>query len=98
MSKRRLDALSQHTDEFGIVERIHGNSKRLPSNSYSQIIIECLVSFIDNILGTVASYSYQQICLNPMSISSTAVFAIELMSPQLGDQSFTKYGKKRGHT
>ena len=49
MSKCRLDALSQHTDEFGIVERIHSNSKRLPSNSYSQVIIEHLFSFIENI-------------------------------------------------
>ena len=48
MSHCKLETLCSHVDEFGLSERQHGNSSRLPHNAYSLPVIEHLVSFIDN--------------------------------------------------
>ena len=49
MSHRRLETLSGHVDAFGIVERLHGNTKRLPANAHASAVIERLVAFVENI-------------------------------------------------
>ena len=82
MSHRRLETLSRHVDAFGIVERLHGNTKRLPANAHAPAVIEQLVAFIDNIAeshaqplpGRLPNFKDSKVLLLPTDLTKAKVY------------------------
>ena len=48
MGQSRFKSLQQHFDSMGLVQRVHGNTKRLPSNTSLQKCIDRVLAFIDD--------------------------------------------------
>ena len=49
VSHVRFEALQKHYDLYGLLPRVHGNSKRLPANTRPQVDTFHALGFIDNI-------------------------------------------------
>ena len=82
MSHHRLETLSRHVDTFGIVERLHGNTKKLSANTYSSTVIQDLVAFIDNIAeshaqplpGRMPNFKDSRVLLLPTDMPKARVY------------------------
>lgn len=48
ISDSRLRRLKEHYDKYGIFPRTHGNTKRLPSNTLPQLVMENVHNFLAN--------------------------------------------------
>lgn len=49
ISKNKLVSLCQHVDDSSLVERVHGNRRRMPFNTCTPIQIDNAVKYINNI-------------------------------------------------
>ena len=77
MSHHRLETLSRHVDIFGIVERLHGNTKKLPANTYLSTVIEHLHSL------TTLLNRMPNLCRVECPISKTAEFySYQMIGPR----------------
>ena len=77
MSHVRFEALVKHYDSTGLSTRVHGNSKRLPSNTRPQEDTFNALGFIDNISeihgsplpGRMPNHRNSDVVLLPSDIS-----------------------------
>jgi hypothetical protein len=82
ISRSRFLNLCKHFDRFGIVERIHGNTKRLPPNTCTPPQLEELVKFIDNIAdthsmplpGRLPNHRDQRVLLLPTDMTKAKIY------------------------
>ena len=78
----RLETLFRYVDTFGIVEILHGNTKKLPANTNSSTVIEDLVAFIDNIAephaqplaGQMPNFQESRVLLLPTDMPKARVY------------------------
>ena len=84
MSKYRFTNLCKHFDSNGLVERIHGNVKRKPSNTCTPAQLDDLAKFLDNIAeshvmplpGRMPTHKDSRVLLLPTDMTKAKVFGL----------------------
>ena len=78
----RFKSLQHHFDEVGVIPRVHGNTKRLPSNTCSQEEVDCILTFIDTtasvhglpLPGRMLNHRDSDVILLPSDMSKSFVY------------------------
>ena len=101
ISESRFRSLKVHYDINGISPRIHGNTKRLPSNTLSQATVEDVKTFISNYVeengillpGRIPGYKEDDIKLLSCSESKASVWRCFNESCETAGKSTVSYTK-----
>ena len=82
MGHSKFKSLQHHFDNMGLVQRVHGNTKRLPSNTSSQVCVDRVLAFIDTtanvhglpLPGRMPNHRDSDIILLPSDMSKSFVY------------------------
>ena len=96
IGQSRFKSLQHHYDQVGIIPRVHGNSKRLPSNTSSQEDVDCVLSFIDTtanvhglpLPGRMPNHRDSDVLLLPSDMSKSFVYRKYVDSCEQLEQSY----------
>ena len=104
MSDKRFKNICKHFDSEGLVERIHGNVRRLPSNTCTNVQIDDLVAFIDNVAqshamplpGRMPNHRDSRVLLLPTDMTKASIYLKYVESCQRNQTS--PVGRTKFHT